>query len=130
MGSAVLNKPPSPFLTSVYCFLLISFLFYIPHRIAAGESSGKSGVGPGPLRLAPSAVQQGSPKQSSPTQKKPESIVSAKSLMGGHPVANCGRDQLYSKCLPDPKKQGKRSDTRWKTLSFCYGNGEGSCPHM
>ncbi|KAK4852345.1 hypothetical protein QYF36_023156 [Acer negundo] len=108
MGSAVLNKPPSPFITFVYCFLLISFLFYIPHRIAAGEGSGKSGVGPGPSRHAPSAVQHGSPKQSSPTQKKPESFDIANSLNRTRPVVNCGRDTAYSECLPDPKSRERR----------------------
>ncbi|KAK4851529.1 hypothetical protein QYF36_015962 [Acer negundo] len=207
MGSAVINKPPSPFLTFVYCFLLISFLFYIPRRIVAehvkdgasrvhgspsghapnavqqgspkqssptqnnpnsvagkavrcspitsyncikesgesmynwvegetpkgekngasatsvgagplrhassavqqvGEGSGKSGVGPGPLRHAPSEVQHGSPtspKQSSPIQKKPESIVITKSLNGERPTVNCGGRGRNYKCLPDPKSR-------------------------
>ncbi|KAK1580915.1 hypothetical protein Q3G72_001313 [Acer saccharum] len=111
MGSAALNKPPSPFITFVYCFLLISFLFYIPHRIVAvGERSGASRVGPGPLRHAPSAVQHGSPKQSSPTQKKPESIDIKKALNGDRPIEDCGRGTKYSACMPDPKSR-KRGET-------------------
>ncbi|KAK2637613.1 hypothetical protein Ddye_025408 [Dipteronia dyeriana] len=99
MGSAVLNKPPSPFITFVYCFLLISFVFYIPHRIVAlGEGSGKSRVRGSQQQHAPSAVQQGSPKQSSPTQPYPKNFVE-KALNPNKPVVNCGRGENY-KCLP------------------------------
>ncbi|KAK1582033.1 hypothetical protein Q3G72_011232 [Acer saccharum] len=98
MGSAVLNKPPSPFITFIYCFLLISFLFYIPHRIVAqGVKNGASSVHGSPLGQAPNAVGHGSsPKQSSPTQNHP---ITAAALNPNKPAVNCGRGVNHS-CLP------------------------------
>ncbi|KAK1584033.1 hypothetical protein Q3G72_029245 [Acer saccharum] len=92
MGSAALNKPPSPFITFVHCFLLISFLFYIPHRIVAQRvKNGASSVHGSPLGHAPNAVGQGSPKQSSPTQNHPTTVA-------GRAAESCSRSSaIYNR---------------------------------
>ncbi|KAK3200551.1 hypothetical protein Dsin_023966 [Dipteronia sinensis] len=96
MGSAVLNKPPSPFITVAYCFLLISFLFYIPHRIVAqDETSGKSGLQKPQPGHAPSAVQK-----DPPTQLYPKTFDVRKALNASKPVVDCGRDAAYTSCIP------------------------------
>ncbi|KAK4849750.1 hypothetical protein QYF36_000533 [Acer negundo] len=75
MGSAVLNKPPSPFITFIYCFLLISSLFYIPHRIVAEYvKAGASSVHGSSPKHDSNAVGQVPPKKSSPIQNNPHSV--------------------------------------------------------
>ncbi|KAL5768312.1 hypothetical protein ACOSP7_014873 [Xanthoceras sorbifolium] len=103
MGSAVLNKSPSSFITFVYCFLLISFLFNIPHRIVA-QGNGKSGVHGSPLGRSPSAARQGSPKQSSPTQLHPNPVTRA-AENPNESVVNCSRYKSYSSCLPSTRNE-------------------------
>ncbi|KAL5837857.1 hypothetical protein ACOSQ3_015026 [Xanthoceras sorbifolium] len=96
LNSDVLNKSPSSFITFVYCFLLISFLFNIPHRIVAvaqGVKNGASSVGKPPLMHAPSATRQGSPKQSSPARIPNKAVV------------NCSRGSSYRSCLPSTRNE-------------------------
>ncbi|KAI9186676.1 hypothetical protein LWI28_019767 [Acer negundo] len=106
MGSAVLNKPPSPFITFIYCFLLISSLFYIPHRIVAEyEKDGASSVHGSSPKHDSNAVGQVPPKKSSPTQNNPTS-------QAGSAVVDCGRGnsyRSYGSCLPGPKKSSNNS---------------------
>ncbi|KAK4852544.1 hypothetical protein QYF36_024923 [Acer negundo] len=107
MGSAVLNKPPSPFLTFVYCFLLISFLFYISHRIVVeyvkGGASSVHGSSP---KHDSNAVGQVPPKQSSPTHNNP---ISYSTAQAGRAVVNCGPGKSYRSCLPGPKNSSNNS---------------------
>ncbi|KAK1581551.1 hypothetical protein Q3G72_006947 [Acer saccharum] len=110
MGFAVPIKSPSSFIAFVFCFLLISFLFNIPHPIAAQRvKNGASSVHGSPLKHdSNAAAQRGSPEQSSPTKISNEKNISA--------IENCSFEN-YLSCRP-PNMPSQFNQTAAKSFDF------------